>query len=122
MESQHSKCTQSIEGHFYNITPFPGSVPLVLASPDTEIPPKMFPRAQNLASPFLHEDILQSGHKKSLVQLILSSKRYPNLTWIAQLLHGTWCTPSCSLLGEAGAHRNACCNPNYRSNISVPSA
>jgi len=65
MESQHSECLESIRGLLYNIPPLPASVQFVLASPDTEIAPKTAPRAQNLASPFLHQDTVQSDHKTS---------------------------------------------------------
>ena len=41
MESQHSKCIESIKTHFYNIPSIPGSLHLVLTSPDAEIAPKI---------------------------------------------------------------------------------
>ena len=40
MESEHSNCTESINRHFYNIYPIPGSLHLVLTSPDAKIAPQ----------------------------------------------------------------------------------
>jgi hypothetical protein len=48
MESQRSKFVESIYRPFYNISPVPGSVQLVLVSPDTE---KAAPRSQRLKFP-----------------------------------------------------------------------
>jgi hypothetical protein len=41
IESRHSKCIESIKKQFYNISPIPGSLHLVLAYPDAEIAPKI---------------------------------------------------------------------------------
>jgi len=46
MESQHSKSIESIRRHFYNIPPIPGSLHLVLISPDPEIAPQNLPIAK----------------------------------------------------------------------------
>jgi hypothetical protein len=43
MESQRSKCIESINQPLYNIPPLLGSVQFVLASPDTEMAPPNLP-------------------------------------------------------------------------------
>src|SRR5271155_1146288 len=94
MESQHSECPEAIKGPLYIIPPLPASVQFVLASSDTEIAPKRAPRAQNLASPFLHQDMVQSDHKTSDWQLPASRKRYQKFSQIRRLLPGLVCVPS----------------------------
>src|SRR5271154_5608389 len=113
MESHHSKCMESISTPFYNISPIVGSSPPVLASPDTEIAPKTAPNSKKLASTFLHQYMLQTGHKNSVGQPSVCSTAYQKPSPIGGLLHGTECTPSCSLLAQAGHHRNPPCSTNY---------
>ena len=54
------------------------------------------------ASPFLHEDAVQSGHKNSFEQPSVCTTTYQNLSPIGDLLHGTLAAPTCSLLAQAG--------------------
>src|SRR5271170_2426160 len=99
MESHHSKYIKSIMGHFYNIPPILGSFQPVLTSPDTEIEPKTAPGAQNLASTFLHQYMVQSGHKNSVEQPFVCPRIYPNSAqftvsflerWALQVGHYCW--------------------------------
>jgi len=77
MESQCSKCIKSIKGDFYIGSPLPGSLHPILVSTDPEIGPKMVPKVQNLASPFLHQDIVRSGQKNIVDQLSRWSQNLP---------------------------------------------
>src|SRR5271170_2561884 len=64
-ESLRSKCIESIERHFYNIPPIPGSLHLVLTSPDAEIAPQNLPISkipQLVFIPPHHHFALQSEH------------------------------------------------------------
>src|SRR5271154_885130 len=100
MESHCPKCMESTNGPLYNIRPLPGSVQFVLASPDTEKAGQTLPRPQIPASPFLHQVIVQSGHKTSSEQLLKPSIRSRNSGLITLLLHKAVAAPSCSLLAE----------------------
>ena len=68
------------------------------------------PNLQIFRQPFLHQDMVESGHKDSVEQHSVFPKTYPNLSPIAQLLPGTVGTPSCSLSGEVGRDRTLSCN------------
>src|SRR5271154_1022881 len=64
-ESLRSKCIESIDRHFYNISPIPGSLHLVLTSPDAEIAPQNLPISkipQLVFIPPHHHFALQSEH------------------------------------------------------------
>src|SRR5271154_1749055 len=122
MESRRSKSTESIWRHIYNISPIHASFLLVLASPDTELPSKIAPRAHNLETHFLHQHMAQSTHKNSVEQRSVSSETYQNLSPIHQFLPGTVGPPTCSLSGEAGDYRYPSCTTDYRWNLTVPNA
>src|SRR5271154_2068533 len=113
MQSRHYKCTEFILTPFYNTPPIFGSFLPVLTSPDTEMAPKTTPRAQNVASPFLHQDIVQSDHKTTDAQPPASCKTYQKFSQIRQLLHGAVGAPSWQLLQEPGYHRNLSCYANH---------
>jgi hypothetical protein len=69
MESQCSRFIESICHPSYNISPVPGSIQLVLASPDTQKAAQTFstfPISKVPASPFLHQHTVRSGHKDSV--------------------------------------------------------
>src|SRR5271170_1942292 len=87
MKFQRSKHTESILEPFYNIPPLLGSVPVVLASPDTEIPPQNLSVATILPWHFLHEQILQSGPKSNVDQLLTHRICPPNFPSIVVFLH-----------------------------------
>jgi hypothetical protein len=80
----------------------------------TEIVPKTASRAKNLATPFLHQDIVESSHNARIKQPLVSSKRNPKFSPIGQLLHGTVGSPTHSLLPGAGHHGNPFCNTTFR--------
>src|SRR5271154_2101862 len=122
MESRRSKSTESIWRHIYNISPIHASFLLVLASPDTELPTLIAPRADNLETHFLHQHMAQSNHKNSVERRSVSSKTYQNLSLIQQLLPGTVGPPTCSLLGEAGDYRYPSCTTDYTWNLNIPTA
>src|SRR5271168_4447131 len=100
MEFNRSKWIESIYIPFYSIPPIVGSLIPVLASPDTEIPFQTLPISKISASPFLHEDMVRSGHKDCVAQRSTSSTTYPNFSRISVLLHGTVGTPTCRLSGK----------------------
>ena len=94
MESHRSKSVESIYIPFYSIPPIVGSLIPVLASPDTEIPFQTLPISKFSASPFLHEDMVRSGHKDSVAQRSMSSTTYPNFSRIGIQLHETVGAPT----------------------------
>ena len=82
---------ESIFPPFYNIYKVPGSLPLVLTSPDTEIAPQIKKTRPRLCCPFMHEDIIQSIQIFGTEQSFVISKIYLNFNPI-QLLLPNWCT------------------------------
>jgi hypothetical protein len=79
VESQRSECIESINQPLYNIPSLLGSVQLALGSPDTERANQTLPtakvwfalsvsgdRTKVSASLFLHQDMVQSGHRTSV--------------------------------------------------------
>src|SRR5271154_708005 len=64
-ESLRSKSIESIDRHFYNIPPIPGSLHLVLTCPDAEIAPQNLPISKITQLVFIpphHHFALQSEH------------------------------------------------------------
>ena len=66
MESQRSTSIESINRLLHSIPQLPGSVQIVLASPDTEIAPLRLPIPKIFGTPFLYEDMVQSGQKNGV--------------------------------------------------------
>src|SRR5271154_755220 len=61
----------------------------------TDIAPKTASREQNLESPFLHQDIVQSAQRNGLAQRLVCSRSSRNLSRIGPLLPGTVGAPTC---------------------------
>ena len=87
MESQRSTSIESISRLLHSILRLPGSLQFVLASPDTEIPPQNLSAATILPWHFLHEQILQSGPKSNVDQLLTHRICPPNFGSIVLFLH-----------------------------------
>src|SRR5271154_4327116 len=89
MESHRSKSIESIYLPLYSIPPIVGSLIPVLASPDTEIPPPHLPISKIFGTPYLHKDVVRSGHKEIVEQLCVCPRACPKLNQIRPLLPGT---------------------------------
>ena len=100
MESQRSTSIESINRVLHSIPQLPGSVRFVLAPTDTEMAPARPPISKIFGTPFLYEDMVQSGQKIIVGQRSVCSRIYQNFRRIGTLLLGTVGTPTCLLLGK----------------------
>src|SRR5271168_2064552 len=80
--------------------PILGSLIPVLACPDTEIPFQTLSVSKIFATLFLHEDVLQSGHRNGVGQRLMSSTTYKKFSRIGWLLRGTVGAPTRPLSGK----------------------
>ena len=111
MDSQRSKFIASIYQLFYNISPVPGSIQFVLASPDTEKATQTLPISKVSASPFLHEDMLRSGQITGVERSSTNPMTPPNFIPIQLLLPVKVGAPSCSLPAEIPPSH---CGPSHQ--------
>src|SRR5271170_6305901 len=100
MESQRSTSIESVNRPIHSILQLPGSVPSVLASPDTEMAPPRLPVSKIFGTLFLREDMVRSGQKNVVEQCSASSRTCANLSQNGPLLPGTVGAPTCLLLGK----------------------
>ena len=111
MESQRSTSIESVNRPIHSILRLPGSVPSVLASPDTEMAPPRLPISKIFGTLFLHEDMVRSGQKNVVEQRSVSSRRCANLSQNGPLLPGTVGVPTCLLLGKRDGTEIHCAVP-----------
>jgi len=111
IESQRCKSIESINRAFLNILSLLGSLLQVLASTDTEIAPPRLPIPKIFGTPFLYEDVVQSGQKNGVGQRSACSRIYQNFRRIGVLLPETVGAPTCLLLGKRDGTEIHCAVP-----------